>query len=139
MPFYETVFIARQDLSPTQVETLTDELAGILAENSGQVAKKEMWGLRALTFPIKKNRKGHYALINIDAPAEAVHELDRRMRLNEDIIRHMIVRVDALDPNESAILKMRDERGGRGDRPDRGDRGDRGGRGGPRRDGERRS
>src|SRR4051812_20923777 len=132
MPLYESVFIARQDISGTQTEALTETFAGIIAEQGGQVTKKEYWGLKSLSFRIKKNRKGHYVLLNIDAPAPAVIEMERNMRLNEDVLRYLTVRVDALEEGPSAMLQGRGERGDRdrGDR-DRGDRGDR-----PRRDRE---
>jgi len=132
MAFYENVFIARQDVPATQVDTLADALTAIVKEQGGQVTKKEYWGLRNLTYRIKKNRKGHYILLNIDGPAAAVKELERNLRLNEDILRFLTVRVDALEAGPSAVLQSRD----RGDR-DREGRGGRGGRFGddrPRRD-----
>ena len=152
MPLYESVFIARQDISNQQVEALTEQIAEIVKTNGGEVAKKEFWGLRNLSYRIKKNRKGHYVLINLEAPPAAVAEMERQMRINEDVLRYLTVRVEALDPNPSAILvkRDRDERGDRfGDRGDRRgggggrfgdrDRGDRGGdRGGDRFGGERR-
>jgi len=131
MALYENVFIARQDISSTQVEALTDGFAAILKERGGEVKKREYWGLRNLTFRIKKNRKGHYMLLNIDAPPAAVIEMERTMRLNEDVLRYMSIKVDALEDGPSAMLQSRghrDERGDRGDRFDRGDRGDRYGR-----------
>jgi len=123
MPFYENVFIARQDISPAQVDALADAFTAILKEGGGDVSKREYWGLRNLSYRIKKNRKGHYVLLNIDAPAPAVHEMERNMRLNEDVLRFLTVRVDALDPGPSAMMQRREERGERGDRGDRGDRG----------------
>ena len=151
MPLYESVFIARQDISNQQVEALTEQIAEIVKTNGGEVAKKEYWGLRNLSYRIKKNRKGHYVLINLDAPPAAVAEMERQMRINEDVLRYLTVRIEALDPNPSAILvkRDRDERGDRfGDRGERRggggggrfgdrDRGDRGG-GGDRFGGERR-
>ena len=122
MPFYESVFIARQDISGTQTEALTEAFAGIIAEPGGQVLKKEYWGLKSLSFRIKKNRKGHYVLLNIDAPAPAVVEMERNMRLNEDVLRYLTVRVDALEEGPSAMLQGRGDRGERGERGDRGDR-----------------
>ena len=124
MPFYESVFIARQDISGAQTEALTEQFAGIVTEQGGQVLKKEYWGLKSLSFRIKKNRKGHYVLMNIDAPAPAVVEMERNMRLNEDVLRYLTVRVDALEEGPSAILQGRGERGDRGDRGDRGRRRD---------------
>lgn len=128
MALYETVVIARQDVSTAQVETLADDLTKILTERGGNVAKREYWGLRNLTYRIKKNRKGHYILLNIDAPAEAVHEMERVMRFNEDIIRSMTVRVDELEEGPSAVLQQKNERSDRGPRGPRGPRGDRGDR-----------
>ena len=116
MPFYESVFIARQDISGAQTEALTETFSGIIAEQGGQVLKKEYWGLKSLSFRIKKNRKGHYVLLNIDAPAPAVVEMERNMRLNEDVLRYLTVRVDALEEGPSAMLQGRGERGERGGR-----------------------
>jgi small subunit ribosomal protein S6 len=130
VPYYENVFIARQDASPTQVEALTEGFATVIAENGGTVGKREYWGLRSLAYRIKKNRKGHYTLLNIDAPATAVNEMERLMRINEDVLRYLTVRVEALEEGPSPMMRSRDERGERGERGDRdrGDRGDRGGR-----------
>src|SRR6476620_8296432 len=125
MAFYENIFIARQDVPATQVETLTNQFAELVAAQGGTVSKKEYWGLRSLTFRIKKNRKGHYTLLNIDAPSAAVKELERTMSINEDIIRYLTVRVDTLEEGPSAVMQRGAEKS---DRPgDRGDRGDRGG------------
>jgi len=125
MALYENIFIARQDVPQTQVETLTNQFAELVAAQGGTVSKKEYWGLRSLTFRIKKNRKGHYSLLNIDAPSAAVKELERTMSINEDIIRFLTVRVDALEEGPSAIMQRGADKA---DRPgDRGDRGDRGG------------
>lgn len=133
MPFYENVFIARQDISSTQVEALAETLATIISENGGQVTKREFWGLKNLSYRMKKNRKGHYVLLNIDAPAAAVHEMERNMRISEDVLRYLTIRVEELEEGPSAMLQSRhrdrDERDGRGGR----DR-DRDGRGGRDRD-----
>ena len=107
MSFYETVFIARQDISAAQVEALTEVLAGIVAGQGGQVAKREYWGLRSLAYRIKKNRKGHYVLFNLDAPPAAVNELERNMRINEDVLRYLTVRVEALEEGPSAVMQSR--------------------------------
>jgi small subunit ribosomal protein S6 len=123
MPFYENVFIARQDVSAAQVEVLAESFAGIVAQAGGKVTKREYWGLRNLAYRVKKNRKGHYMLFNLDAPPAAVNELERNMRINEDVLRYLTVRVEALEEGPSAVMQNRD----RGDR-DRGDRGDRGDR-----------
>ncbi len=121
MPFYENVFIARQDVSSQQVETMTEDFTKLVTDNGGAVAKTEYWGVRGLTYRIKKNRKGHYVLMNLDAPSDAVKELERNMLLHEDIIRYMTVRVEALEEGPSAMMQSRGGRGGRGgrDRPDR--------------------
>lgn len=113
MPFYENVFISRQDISAAQVEALTEQFATIVKDLGGSVAKREYWGLRNLAFRIKKNRKGHYVLMNISAPAAAVTEMERNMRINEDVLRHMTVRVDALEEGPSMMLQRRDERDSR--------------------------
>ncbi len=131
MPLYEHLFIARQDVSQQQVDGMIDTQKNIITENGGTVSKVEPWGLRTMSYRIKKNRKGHYTLLNIEAPHEAVAEMERQMRLNEDILRFMTLRVEELDEGQSAILQSRgrdDRRGGRDNR-DRGDRGR-----GPRRD-----
>ena len=119
MALYENVFIARQDVPATQVETLTNQFAELVAAQGGTVSKKEYWGLRSLAFRIKKNRKGHYTLLNIDAPSAAVKELERTMSINEDILRFITVRVDALEEGPSAIMLRTAEKS---DRPG-GDRG----------------
>jgi small subunit ribosomal protein S6 len=120
MPFYENVFIARQDISATQVEALAEVLAAVVVEQGGQVTKREYWGLRNLTYRMKKNRKGHYMLFNLDAPPVAVSELERTMRINEDVIRYLTVRVEALEEGPSAVMQNR----GRGEERER----ERGGR-----------
>jgi small subunit ribosomal protein S6 len=139
MALYENVFIARQEISSAQVDALADQFNTIRTETGGAIKKKEYWGLRSLAFRIKKNRKGHYVLLNIDAPAAAVHELERQMRINEDILRFLTIRVDELEEGPSAMMQSRgrddrprrfddrpprryDDRGPRGD--DRGPRGD---------------
>lgn len=127
MPLYEHVFIARQDISPAQVEGLTETLAKIVTDNGGKIEKSEYWGLRNLQYKINKNRKGHYSLFNIDGPPAAVQELERQEKINEDVLRAMTLRVEELNAEPSPVLSRRD-RSDRGDRNDRGDRGDRGDR-----------
>lgn len=132
MPYYENVFIARQDISASQVDSLTDGFASTIEGAGGTVAKREYWGLKNLAYKIKKNRKGHYVLLNLDASAEAVQEMERQMRINEDVLRYLTVRVDELEEGPSAMMQNRsgrDDRPRRGDRGERGDRGDRGDRG----------
>ena len=122
MPFYENVFMVRPDVSSQQVEDLTKTFSDILIAQGGKVAKVEQWGLRNLVYRIKKNRKAHYVLMNLDAPPAAVKEMERNMAISEDVLRTLTVRVEALEEGPSAMMqnKGRDERGGR--------RGDRGGR-----------
>lgn len=128
MPFYEHVYLARQDLAPAQVEGLTEAFSKIITDNGGEVKGTEFWGLRTIAYRIAKNRKAHYVMLNIEAPAPAIQELERQVALNEDVIRYQTIRVDALETGPSAMMKKSD-RGERGERGDRGDRGDRGGRG----------
>ncbi|QQG36572.1 MAG: 30S ribosomal protein S6 [Micavibrio aeruginosavorus] len=111
MPFYETVFIARQDLGTPQVEELTRQFSEIITKAGGKIAKTENWGLRNLAYRIKKNRKGHYVLIESDTPAEAMIEMERNMRINEDVLRYMTVRLDELSKGPSPIIdkSRRDE------------------------------
>jgi small subunit ribosomal protein S6 len=138
MPLYEHVFLVRQDASAPQVEALTQQFKSVIESNGGKVAKVENWGIRSLTFRVKKNRKAHYSLLNIDAPPKAVAEMERQMSINEDVIRFMTVRVDELEEGPSAVMRQSrsrerdDDRGGFGDRGfgDRGFGGDRGGFGG---------
>lgn len=134
MPFYEHVYLARQDLTPAQVESLTEAFTKVITDNGGTVAGSEYWGLRNIAYRIAKNRKAHYVLLNIDSAPPAVQELERQVALNEDVIRYQTIRVDALESGPSAMMRKSDrgergERGDRGDRPDRGPRGDRGDRG----------
>ncbi|HEY9012172.1 MAG TPA: 30S ribosomal protein S6 [Devosia sp.] len=117
MALYEHIFLARQDVSPQQVEELTNQLTEVLAQGGGKVTKNEYWGLKSLSYRIKKNRKAHYSLLNIDAPAPAVAEMERQMRINEDILRFMTVRVDELEEGPSAMMQKRDRDDDRGDRP----------------------
>ena len=126
MALYEHIFLARQDVSPTQVEELTTALTEVLTNGGGKVTKNEYWGLKSLSYRIKKNRKAHYTLLNIDAPHAAVAEMERQMGINEDILRFMTIRVDELEEGPSAMMQKRDRDDDRGDRPG-GPRGDRGG------------
>jgi small subunit ribosomal protein S6 len=108
MSFYEHVVIARQDISPQQAEALNDHLKTVIEELGGHVAKIEYWGLRNLTYRIKKNRKGHYSLLALDAPSPAVKEMERQLSINEDVLRYITIRVDELDLELSPILARRD-------------------------------
>ena len=127
MALYEHIYLARQDVSAQQVEELTNALTEVLAQGGGKVTKNEYWGLKSLSYRIKKNRKAHYSLLNIDAPAVAVAEMERQMRINEDILRFMTVRVDELEEGPSAMLQKRDRDDERSDRPGGRPGGDRGG------------
>ena len=134
MALYETVFIARQDISSAQAEALAQTYSQMIVDNGGQIAKTEHWGLKTLAFRMNKNRKGHYVLFNIDAPPAAVLEMERNMRINEDVLRYMSIRVDEHEEGPSAMMQNRDRGGERGDRGDRGDRGGMGRGPRPRRD-----
>ncbi len=132
MALYECVILARQEISTQQVDTLIEELSGVIAQGGGTVAKKENWGLRSLAYRVKKNRKAHYVLLNIDSPSAAVKEMERQMGINEDILRHLTIRVEALEEGPSAVVQSKGDREGgreggrgdfgRGDRPRREDR-----------------
>ena len=133
MPYYENVFIARQDITSAQVDALADAFSEVITGAGGQIHRREYWGLKSLQYRIKKNRKGHYVLMNIEAPSEAMQEMERLMRLNEDVLRHLTICTEEIPEGPSVMMQGRD----RGERGDRGDRGDRGGRDGddrPRRD-----
>lgn len=110
MPLYESVYIARPDISATQVETLTADMTKIVEENGGKVTKDEYWGLKSLAYRIKKNRKGHYSLMNIDAPAAALTEMERNMRLHEDVLRYMSIRVDEHEEEPSVMMQSKSSR-----------------------------
>ena len=129
MPLYEHVFLARQDLAQAQVDALAENATKILTDNGGKVVKTETWGLKSLAYKIAKNRKAHFVMLDVDAPAPALAELERQTNINEDVIRFMTIRVDEHEIGPSAMMrrgeKERDRRSDRGDRPDRGDRDDR--------------
>jgi small subunit ribosomal protein S6 len=124
MPLYEHVFLARQDASAQQVDDLTNQFKGVIEGLGGKVGKTEYWGLKSLAFRIRKNRKAHMTLMNVDAPPAALTEVERQERLNEDVLRFLTIRVDALEEGPSAMMRKaeRDERRERGDRFDRGPR-----------------
>lgn len=117
MAFYESVFIARQDASTAQVEGLQDTFAALIEEQGGKVTKREYWGLRNIAYRMKKNRKGHYVLFNIEAPSSAIDEFDRQLGLNEDVLRHLVLRVEELEEEPSVMMQK-----GREERPRRGKR-----------------
>ena len=105
MQLYETIFIARQDMSPAQVEALTEKFSTVIVDNNGHVGKTEYCGLRLLTHPINKNRKGHYVLMNITADGDALKEMERQMQINESTLRFLSVKVDEHETGASALLK----------------------------------
>ncbi|WP_375394865.1 30S ribosomal protein S6 [uncultured Sphingomonas sp.] len=147
MALYEHIFLARQDLAQAQVDALAEAATKIITDNHGKVVKTESWGLRSLAYKIAKNRKAHYVMLEIDAPGDVVAELERQTQINEDVIRYMTVKVDALEAGPTVMMRKQErdrerrgdreggreggDRGPRGDRDGRSDRGDR-----PRRDRE---
>jgi small subunit ribosomal protein S6 len=134
MPLYEHVFLARQDVSAQQVEELTAQLTGVIEQMGGKVVKLEQWGVKSLSYRVRKNRKAHFTFMNVDAPPAVLSEIERQERLNEDVLRYLTIRVDELEEGPSAMMRKsdrdRDDRGGgfRDRDRDRGDRGDRGDR-----------
>ncbi|MES2044868.1 MAG: 30S ribosomal protein S6 [Pseudomonadota bacterium] len=130
MALYEHVFLARQDLAQAQVDAMAEAATQIVKDHNGTVVKTESWGLRSLAYKIAKNRKAHYVMLEIDAPAGVVAELERQTQINEDVIRYMTVKVDGHEEGPSVMMRKQErDRERRGDREGRGDRGDR-----PRRD-----
>ena len=113
MPFYEHVFIARQDISSTQVDGLIETFTGLIEKDGGKVVNFEYWGLKNLVYRIKKNRKGHYVMLNIESPSAAINELERNERLHEDVLRYLTLRVDELEEGPSVMARGRKERSGR--------------------------
>jgi small subunit ribosomal protein S6 len=116
MPLYEHVFLARQDLAQAQVDALAENATKIIADNGGKVVKTETWGLRGLAYRIAKNRKAHYVMLDIDAPAPAMAELERQTGINEDVIRFMTIRVDAHEKGPSVMMRKQDRERTRGPR-----------------------
>ncbi len=116
MPLYEHVMIARQDLSNTQAESLIEHFSTVLTDNDGKAVMSEYWGVKTMAYKINKNRKGHYAFIRSDAPAAAVHEMERLMRLHEDVMRVLTIKVDAHEEGPSVQMQKRDERPDRRER-----------------------
>lgn len=116
MPLYEHVFLARQDLAQAQVDALAENATKIIADNGGKVVKTETWGLRGLAYRIAKNRKAHYVMLDIDAPAPALAELERQTGINEDIIRFMTIRVEDHEKGPSVMMRKQDRERGRGPR-----------------------
>jgi small subunit ribosomal protein S6 len=147
MPLYEHVYLARQDASTQQVEELTAQLKGVIEGLGGSITKNEYWGVKSLSYRLRKNRKAHFTLMNVNAPPAAINEIERLERLNEDVLRYLTIRVEEHEEGPSAMMRRAerdrdrdDRRGDRGDRfGDRGDRfGDRGDRGDRPRDRDRR-
>ena len=131
MPLYEHVYLARQDTSAQQVEELTAQLKGVVEGLGGSVKKMEYWGVKSLSYRLRKNRKAHFTLMDLDAPPPAINEIERLERLNENVLRYLTIKVDTHEEGPSAMMRRaerdRDRDDRRGERGDRGDRGDRGG------------
>jgi small subunit ribosomal protein S6 len=108
MPLYEHIFMARQDVTSQQVEAMVDQYKGVIEQNGGKVDKTEMWGVKSLAYRIKKNRKAHFTMFNLDAPPAAVAEMERQMRISEDILRFITVRVEELETEPSVMMQKRD-------------------------------
>ena len=122
MALYEHIFMARQDVSSQQVDTLVDHFKNVLEAEGGTVGKIENWGLKTLPYRVKKNRKAHYALMNIDAPSAAISEMERQMRIHEDVLRYMTIKVEEHEDGPSAMLRKSDRddrRAPRGERAPR--------------------
>ena len=116
MAIYECVYIARQELTAAQTEQLSKDLTKIVSSNSGEIKRQEYWGLRNLAYKIRKNRKGHNTMFHIEAPASTIEELERNMRLNEDILRYLTVKIDKLPEGPSVMMTARPDRPRRTDR-----------------------
>ena len=119
MPLYEHVMIARQDLSNTQAEALIEHFGTVLLDNEGKLVDSEYWGVKTMAYKINKNRKGHYAFLRSDAPASAIHEMERLMRLHEDVMRVLTIKMDEHKELPSVQMQKRDERSDRGERRER--------------------
>ena len=117
MALYEHMLIARQDISAQQVDALATHLKTIVESEGGKVEKQEYWGLRSLAYRIKKNRKGHYVLLNINAPSNAIVELERQIKINEDVLRYITVRVEAFEQSNSSKKREREREGERDGKP----------------------
>jgi len=116
MSLYEHVFISRQDLSNTQAEALIEEFSTVLSENGGSVVEQEYWGVKTMAYKVNKNRKGHYAFLKTDAPSAAIQEMERLMRLHEDVMRVLTIKVDGHEEGPSVQMQKRDDRGERRER-----------------------
>ncbi|MGV6840415.1 MAG: 30S ribosomal protein S6 [Planktomarina sp.] len=118
MPLYEHVFISRQDLSGAQAEGLIEHFSGVLSENGGKVVDQEYWGVKTMAYKINKNRKGHYAFLKTDAPAGAVQEMERLMRIHDDVMRVLTIKVDTHAEGPSVQMQKKEDRGERRRRED---------------------
>ena len=116
MALYECVYIARQELTVAQTEQLSKDLIKIISSNDGEIKNQEYWGLRNLAYKIRKNRKGHYTMFHIDSPSSTIIELERNMRLNEDILRYLTIKIESLPESPSVIMTARPDRPRRTDR-----------------------
>lgn len=110
MPFYESTFVVRQDVSTQEVEKITEQFAAVISEFKGSVVKKEYWGLLNLAYKIKKNRKGHYMMLALDVPVDCIAELERKYKLHNDVIRYLTIKVDAISEDPSPMMKRKDSR-----------------------------
>ncbi|HEY7245473.1 MAG TPA: 30S ribosomal protein S6 [Xanthobacteraceae bacterium] len=108
MPLYEHVLLTRQDASAQQVEELTGQFKGVIEQMGGKVTKVEQWGVKSLSYRLRKNRKAHFTLFNIDATSAALNEIERQERLNEDVLRYLTVRVEEHEPGPSAMMRKAD-------------------------------
>ena len=116
MALYECVYIARQELTVAQTEQLSKDLIKIISSNDGEIKNQEYWGLRNLAYKIRKNRKGHYSMFHIDSSSSAIIELERNMRLNEDILRYLTIKIESLPEGPSVMMTARPDRPRRTDR-----------------------
>src|SRR5499426_855606 len=116
MPLYEHVFLARQDVSAQQVEELTTQLKGVIEQMGGKITKLEQWGVKSLSYRLRKNRKAHFTFMNIDAPPPALNEIERQQRISEDVLRYLTVRVEEHEDGPSAMMRKADRDRERDDR-----------------------
>ena len=119
MPLYEHVYLARQDASAQQVETLTAQYKGVIEQMGGKITKTEYWGVKSLSYRLRKNRKAHFTLMNLNAPPAAVNEIERLERLNEDVLRYLTIRVEEHEEGPSAMMRRAERDRDRDDRPRR--------------------
>ena len=119
MPLYEHVMIARQDLSTAQAESIVEHFGTVLTDNGGTLDESEYWGVKTMAYKINKNRKGHYAFLKTDAPSSAVQEMEHLMRLHDDVMRVLTIKVDEHAEGPSVQMQKREERGERGERRER--------------------